>query len=38
MKSRALSYFLSAAMACVTMSYVINACVSLFANFGFTAI
>ena len=38
MKRRALCYFLSAATVYVTMSYMINAFISLFANFGFTAI
>ena len=38
MKRRALSYFLSAATVYVTMSYMINAFISLFANFGLTVI
>ena len=38
MKRRALTYFLSAATVYVTMSYMINAFVALFANFGLTVI
>jgi len=38
MKRRALYYFLSAATVYVTMSYMINAFVLLFANFGLTVI
>ena len=38
MKRRALYYFLSAATVYATMSYMINAFISLFANFGFTVI
>lgn len=38
MKRRALSYFLSAATVYVTMSYMINAFIALFANFGLTVI
>jgi hypothetical protein len=38
MKRRALCYVLSAAKVYVTMSYMINAFVALFANFGLTVI
>ncbi len=38
MKRRALCYILSAASVYVTMSYMINAFISLFANFGLTVI
>lgn len=38
MKRRALYYFLSAATVYVTMSYMLNAFIALFANFGVTAI
>ncbi len=38
MKRRALYYFLSAATVYVTMSYMLNAFISLFANFGVFAI
>jgi hypothetical protein len=38
MKRRALYYFLSAATVYVTMSYMLNAFVALFTNFGLTVI
>ncbi len=38
MKRNALGYLLSAASVYVTMSYLINAFVVLFANFGLTVI
>ena len=38
MKRRALYYFLSAATVYLTMNYMINAFVALFANFGLTVI
>ena len=38
MKRRALCYFLSAATVFVTMSYMLNAFVALFANLGLTVI
>jgi hypothetical protein len=38
MKRRALAYLLSAASVYMTMSYLINAFVALFANFGLTVI
>ncbi len=37
-KRRALYYFLSAATVYVTMSYMLNAFIALFANFGVFAI
>ncbi len=38
MKRRALYYFLSASSVYVTMSYMLNAFIALFANFGLTVV
>lgn len=38
MKRRALNYFLSAASFYATMSYMLNAFIALFANFGLAVI